>query len=186
MRNSLTKDFREDSYRIGRFGAGHYLFLVEFASRSARAPDLPTGWCRRGWRGRKDTCPHQIRQSWNRRDYTNRDRRRDADLYCSPSVYILERHCPGVTRKKNIKEVLDADTIPDSSVSVGGFPCQHVSVARMGPRSGCCAMTAASYAPRCLSRFRTTGGRGSRAQAGPIKRFSRHVSRYFCRGDEMP
>src|SRR5437660_186125 len=50
--------------------------------------------------------------------------------YCTT---ILERHWPRVPRGKNIKEVLDASQIPDASVWVGGFPCQDVSVARMGP-----------------------------------------------------
>jgi DNA (cytosine-5)-methyltransferase 1 len=53
--------------------------------------------------------------------------------YCTT---ILKRRWPEITRGKNIKEVLDAGTIPDASVWVGGFPCQDVSVARMGPRAG--------------------------------------------------
>jgi len=53
--------------------------------------------------------------------------------YCAS---ILERHWPKVHRDKNIKEVVDAGQIPDASVWVGGFPCQDVSVARMGPRAG--------------------------------------------------
>lgn len=53
--------------------------------------------------------------------------------YCAS---ILKRHWPKVPRGKNIKEVLDATGIPDASVWVGGFPCQDVSVARMGPRAG--------------------------------------------------
>jgi DNA (cytosine-5)-methyltransferase 1 len=53
--------------------------------------------------------------------------------YCTS---ILERHWPGVPRRKNIKEVVDAEDIPAASVWVGGFPCQDVSLARMGPRAG--------------------------------------------------
>lgn len=48
---------------------------------------------------------------------------------------ILERHWPGVPRPNNIKEVTNA-SIPLSGVWTGGFPCQDVSVARMGPRDG--------------------------------------------------
>lgn len=53
--------------------------------------------------------------------------------YCTT---ILERHWPETPKGKNIKEILDGKTIPDASVWVGGFPCQDVSVARMGPRAG--------------------------------------------------
>lgn len=49
---------------------------------------------------------------------------------------ILKEHWPeGVTRFSDIKEV-DVGAIPESDVFVGGFPCQDVSLARMGPRSG--------------------------------------------------
>lgn len=48
---------------------------------------------------------------------------------------ILEHHWPNVPRHKNIKD-LDYAIIPVSDVWVGGFPCQDVSVARMGPRAG--------------------------------------------------
>lgn len=48
---------------------------------------------------------------------------------------ILEKHWPNVERHKNIKD-LDYATIPVSDVWVGGFPCQDVSLARMGPRAG--------------------------------------------------
>ena len=48
---------------------------------------------------------------------------------------ILEKHWPSVKRHKNIKD-LDHATIPLSDVWVGGFPCQDVSLARMGPRAG--------------------------------------------------
>ncbi len=48
---------------------------------------------------------------------------------------ILEKHWPDVTRFQDIREVQHAD-IPTADVWVGGFPCQDVSVARMGPRDG--------------------------------------------------
>lgn len=48
---------------------------------------------------------------------------------------ILEKHWPDVTRFADITEV-SADDIPDAEIWAGGFPCQDVSLARMGPRSG--------------------------------------------------
>lgn len=48
---------------------------------------------------------------------------------------ILEQHWPYVPRVADIKEV-QADDIPQAEVWAGGFPCQDVSLARMGPRSG--------------------------------------------------
>jgi DNA (cytosine-5)-methyltransferase 1 len=48
---------------------------------------------------------------------------------------ILEQHWPLVPRATDIQEV-DADEIPNAAVWAGGFPCQDVSLARMGPRSG--------------------------------------------------
>lgn len=48
---------------------------------------------------------------------------------------ILAQHWPDVPRASDITKV-SADEIPDADVWVGGFPCQDVSVARMGPRSG--------------------------------------------------
>lgn len=48
---------------------------------------------------------------------------------------ILEKHWPSVPRVSDIQEV-KADDIPDSEIWAGGFPCQDVSLARMGPRSG--------------------------------------------------
>lgn len=48
---------------------------------------------------------------------------------------ILEKHWPGVPRATDIQEVKPND-IPDAEVWAGGFPCQDVSLARMGPRSG--------------------------------------------------
>ena len=49
---------------------------------------------------------------------------------------ILERHWPTVRRDEDIKKVKDADPIPVCGVWAGGFPCQDVSLARMGPRAG--------------------------------------------------
>lgn len=48
---------------------------------------------------------------------------------------ILEKHWPSVPKWKNIKELTNA-TIPVSDVWTAGFPCQDVSLARMGPRAG--------------------------------------------------
>lgn len=48
---------------------------------------------------------------------------------------ILAKHWPDVPRQHDITEV-DADDIPEAEIWVGGFPCQDVSLARMGPRSG--------------------------------------------------
>jgi DNA (cytosine-5)-methyltransferase 1 len=48
---------------------------------------------------------------------------------------ILEQHWPNVERSTDIREV-KANEIPKASVWTGGFPCQDVSLARMGPRSG--------------------------------------------------
>jgi len=56
----------------------------------------------------------------------------EIDSFCNE---ILEKHWPDVPRVRNIKEVMNA-TIPVSDVWFGGFPCQDVSLARMGPRAG--------------------------------------------------
>lgn len=48
---------------------------------------------------------------------------------------ILEKHWPDVARVDDIQGV-KADDIPDAEIWAGGFPCQDVSLARMGPRSG--------------------------------------------------
>ena len=58
----------------------------------------------------------------------------EIDKYCNE---ILRRHWPKVPRGENIKEVVNNESeIPDSDVWVGGFPCQDVSLARMGKRDG--------------------------------------------------
>ena len=56
----------------------------------------------------------------------------EIDKFCAS---ILGKHWPNVPRKENIKE-LRATDIPHSDVWVGGFPCQDVSLARMGARAG--------------------------------------------------
>ena len=56
----------------------------------------------------------------------------EIDKFCRN---ILERHWPKVTRYENIKEIHATD-IPRSDVWAGGFPCQDVSLARMGHRPG--------------------------------------------------
>lgn len=48
---------------------------------------------------------------------------------------ILEQHWPHVERVRDIREV-EPHEIPSADVWVGGFPCQDVSLARMGPRAG--------------------------------------------------
>lgn len=48
---------------------------------------------------------------------------------------ILSKRWPETPRRNNIKE-LHAGDIPTSDVWVGGFPCQDVSLARMGQRDG--------------------------------------------------
>lgn len=48
---------------------------------------------------------------------------------------ILKKRWPNTPRLENIKD-LRASDIPTSDVWVGGFPCQDVSLARMGQRDG--------------------------------------------------
>ncbi|WP_428118142.1 DNA cytosine methyltransferase [Candidatus Poriferisodalis sp.] len=48
---------------------------------------------------------------------------------------ILEQHWPHVERARDIREV-EPYEIADADVWAGGFPCQDVSLARMGPRAG--------------------------------------------------
>ncbi|HEY3863366.1 MAG TPA: DNA (cytosine-5-)-methyltransferase [Verrucomicrobiae bacterium] len=48
---------------------------------------------------------------------------------------ILREHWPTIPHNENIKE-LHAANIPHSDVWAGGFPCQDVSLARMGQRAG--------------------------------------------------
>jgi DNA (cytosine-5)-methyltransferase 1 len=56
----------------------------------------------------------------------------EIDPFCSE---ILQRHWPDVPRRTDIRKVAP-DDIPAATVWAGGFPCQDVSLARMGPRSG--------------------------------------------------
>lgn len=56
----------------------------------------------------------------------------EIDPFCND---ILTKHWPTVKRFKDIREVNYAD-VPPSDVWVGGFPCQDVSLARMGSRTG--------------------------------------------------
>lgn len=49
---------------------------------------------------------------------------------------ILERHWPDVQRSADIKKLTEPESIPAADVWAGGFPCQDVSLARMGPRAG--------------------------------------------------
>lgn len=48
---------------------------------------------------------------------------------------ILEQHWPEVPRHTDIRKVTNEE-IPDSDVWTAGFPCQDLSLARMGARSG--------------------------------------------------
>jgi DNA (cytosine-5)-methyltransferase 1 len=48
---------------------------------------------------------------------------------------ILSKHWPKITRATNIKDVKH-DEIPEAEVWTAGFPCQDVSLARMGHRPG--------------------------------------------------
>lgn len=48
---------------------------------------------------------------------------------------VLERHWPDVPKLHDIREATHAD-IPPSDIWVAGFPCQDVSLARMGKRDG--------------------------------------------------
>ena len=56
----------------------------------------------------------------------------EIDKFCRT---ILKHRWPKVTCHENIKE-LTADAITVSDVWAGGFPCQDVSLARMGSRAG--------------------------------------------------
>lgn len=48
---------------------------------------------------------------------------------------VLEKHWPAVPKSTDIKELSSAE-IPASDIWVAGFPCQDVSLARMGKRDG--------------------------------------------------
>lgn len=58
----------------------------------------------------------------------------EIDKYCRA---ILKRHWSDLRIHENIKDIHDTDAnVPVSDVWAGGFPCQDVSLARMGPRAG--------------------------------------------------
>jgi len=48
---------------------------------------------------------------------------------------ILNKHWPHIPKATDITEV-NSDDIPQAEIWAGGFPCQDVSLARMGPRRG--------------------------------------------------
>lgn len=50
-------------------------------------------------------------------------------------AHVLQRHWPEIPRKSDIRSVHN-DEIPTASIWTAGFPCQDLSLARMGPRSG--------------------------------------------------
>ena len=56
----------------------------------------------------------------------------EIDTFCR---MLLEQRWPTVPRANDIREITDED-VPAANVWVGGFPCQDVSVAAMGPRAG--------------------------------------------------
>lgn len=56
----------------------------------------------------------------------------EIDKFCNT---ILKQHWPNVKRATNIKDISSTD-VPLSDVWAGGFPCQDVSLARMGTRAG--------------------------------------------------
>jgi site-specific DNA-cytosine methylase len=56
----------------------------------------------------------------------------EIDPFC---LTVLQKRWPSVTRAKDIREIKIED-VPPTEVWVGGFPCQDVSVATMGPRAG--------------------------------------------------
>jgi len=56
----------------------------------------------------------------------------EIDPFC---LEILDHQWSDVPKAFDIREV-DPEDIPDADVWAGGFPCQDVSIARMGPRSG--------------------------------------------------
>lgn len=53
-------------------------------------------------------------------------------LFCQE---ILKRHWPSVPKMGDLRNVKGSD-VPAADVWAAGFPCQDVSLARMGPRSG--------------------------------------------------
>lgn len=56
----------------------------------------------------------------------------EIDEFCNS---VLEKHWPDVLRQEDIRG-LSNEEVPCADVWTAGFPCQDVSVARMGPRAG--------------------------------------------------
>lgn len=56
----------------------------------------------------------------------------EAKQFC---LDVLERHWPHIPKSDDVRTVDEAD-VPDSDVWAAGFPCQDLSLARMGARSG--------------------------------------------------
>ena len=56
----------------------------------------------------------------------------EVDPFC---LQVLRKHFPNVPKFQHIR-ALDPAAIPHADVWSGGFPCQDVSLARMGPRPG--------------------------------------------------
>ena len=56
----------------------------------------------------------------------------EIDPFCRD---ILHQHWPDLPRPADIRGLKPED-VPDADVWAGGFPCQDVSLARMGPRKG--------------------------------------------------
>ncbi|TAK81061.1 MAG: DNA (cytosine-5-)-methyltransferase [Betaproteobacteria bacterium] len=56
----------------------------------------------------------------------------EAKPFC---LNILQQHWPKIPRSTDIRRVKNED-VPDSDVWTAGFPCQDLSLARMGTRSG--------------------------------------------------
>jgi DNA (cytosine-5)-methyltransferase 1 len=57
----------------------------------------------------------------------------EIDPFCRS---ILKKHWPEVPKEDDIRNVASESALPVCDVWVGGFPCQDVSLARMGPRAG--------------------------------------------------
>jgi DNA (cytosine-5)-methyltransferase 1 len=56
----------------------------------------------------------------------------EIDAFCQS---VLKQHWRSVPKTRDIKELRGAD-IPSSDIWIAGFPCQDVSLARMGKRAG--------------------------------------------------
>lgn len=56
----------------------------------------------------------------------------EIDEFCRE---VLARHWPGTLKVEDVRK-LQGSAVPRADVWFGGFPCQDVSLARMGPRAG--------------------------------------------------